>query len=88
MPSSALIPSRSGHGRPGWCYAQPGTKQQPRTSTGEEYPVQVTAVSITPCRLCREPVSYRRVPGAAEAALTDHYNREHAAALAVIALPA
>jgi len=40
-------------------------------------PVVVTVQPVTRCADCQAPVTYPRQAGAASAALTAHYNREH-----------
>jgi hypothetical protein len=49
----------------------------PKTKRAAE-PVTVTVQPVTRCQECRRPVTYPRLPGAAAAALTAHYAREHA----------
>jgi len=40
-------------------------------------PVVIRFQPVTRCRTCGQPVTYPREPGAANAALTTHWNRVH-----------
>lgn len=40
-------------------------------------PVTVRRLPVVTCALCEHPLPHEPGPGQAQAALTDHYNREH-----------
>lgn len=48
-------------------------------SASKSFPVTVTQLPITRCRICQRTVAYR--PGEAGAALTKHYELKHKDAL-------
>lgn len=50
-----------------------------KTPASARHPVTVTHLPVVRCQICRRTVAHR--PGAASAALTEHYRRAHADAL-------
>jgi hypothetical protein len=50
------------------------------SSTSSRYPVTVTRLPVTRCKICRRTMAYR--PGQASAVLTEHYRRTHPQVLA------
>ncbi len=48
-------------------------------SASKSFPVTVTQLPVTRCKLCQRTVAYR--PGEASNALTKHYERKHKDAL-------
>jgi hypothetical protein len=50
-----------------------------KSSPSRRFPVTVTRLPITRCKLCRRTVAYR--PGTISDALTEHYRRVHPEAL-------
>ena len=50
------------------------------SSTSSRYPVTVTRLPVTRCKICRRTMAYR--PGQASAVLTEHYRRTHPEVLA------
>jgi hypothetical protein len=51
-----------------------------KTPPSARFPVTVTQLPVVRCQICRRTVAHR--PGGASAALTEHYRRAHADALA------
>jgi hypothetical protein len=54
-------------------------------SASSRYPVTVTRLPVTRCKLCQRTMAYR--PGQASAVLTEHYRRSHPEALAPSSRP-
>ena len=50
------------------------------SSTSSRFPVTVTRLPVTRCKICRRTMAYR--PGQASAVLTEHYRRTHPEVLA------
>lgn len=48
-------------------------------SSSRHFPVTVSHLPVTRCRICRRTVAYR--PGKASEVLTEHYRRVHPEAL-------
>jgi hypothetical protein len=51
------------------------------TSGSRRFPVTVTQLPVTRCRLCDRTLAYR--PGNISEALTEHYRRAHPEALGI-----
>jgi hypothetical protein len=49
-------------------------------------PVRTVFQPVTRARCCGQPVTYPREPGAANAALTTHWNRVHGGDLSLLAV--
>lgn len=50
------------------------------SSTSSRFPVTVTRLPVTRCKICRRTMAYR--PGQASVVLTEHYRRTHPEVLA------
>ena len=50
-------------------------------SSSRRFPVTVTKLPVTRCRICRRTVAYR--PGKVSEVLTEHYRRAHPEALSI-----
>jgi len=51
------------------------------TAHSRRFPVTVTQLPLTRCRICRRTVAYR--PGTLSQTLTEHYRRAHPEALSL-----
>jgi hypothetical protein len=49
------------------------------SSRSRRFPVTVTRLPVIRCQICRRTIAWK--PGQASAVLTEHYRREHPAAL-------
>lgn len=51
-------------------------------SATKRFPVTVTRLPVTRCKICKRTLAYR--PGQASAVLTEHYRRMHPEALGAV----
>jgi hypothetical protein len=51
-------------------------------SATKRFPVTVTRLPVTRCKICKRTLAYR--PGQASAVLTEHYRRTHPEALGAV----
>jgi len=55
------------------------------SSGSQRFPVTVTHLPVTRCKICRRTLAYR--PGQASVVLTEHYRRDHPDVLGVATEP-